>query len=115
MDFTFIKKGTRRLFLLSLACQVVLLVQGQWTVSGTNIYNSNTGNVGIGTTTPNFPLDANGGVFLSGQSANLDPSGSFASKLSNLPNSGRMLIGWNRNAGQGETDFIANSGPGTPG
>ena len=27
-------------------------VMGQWTTSGTNIYNSNTGNVGIGNTTP---------------------------------------------------------------
>lgn len=29
----------------------------QWTTSGTNIYNSNTGNVGIGTTTPKTLLD----------------------------------------------------------
>ena len=28
----------------------------QWTTSGTNIYNANTGNVGVGTITPNFPL-----------------------------------------------------------
>ena len=31
--------------------------QTQWTTSGTNIYNSNTGNVGIGTSTPQFLLD----------------------------------------------------------
>lgn len=29
----------------------------QWTTNGTNIYNSNTGNVGIGTTTPKTLLD----------------------------------------------------------
>ena len=34
----------------------------QWTTSGTNIYNSNTGFVGIGTTSPAFPLDVNGVV-----------------------------------------------------
>ena len=37
----------------------VLFAQ-QWTTSGTNIYNSNTGNVGIGTTTPTYNLDVNG-------------------------------------------------------
>ncbi len=33
-----------------------------WTTSGNNIYNSNTGNVGIGTTTPAQKLDVNGNV-----------------------------------------------------
>jgi hypothetical protein len=32
----------------------------QWTTSGNNIYNSNSGYVGIGTTTPGFPLQVNG-------------------------------------------------------
>jgi hypothetical protein len=35
---------------------------GQWTTSGTNIYNSNTGNVGIGTTTPTYNLDVHGSL-----------------------------------------------------
>jgi hypothetical protein len=34
----------------------------QWTTSGSNIYNSNTGNVGIATTTPTDPLQVNGNV-----------------------------------------------------
>jgi hypothetical protein len=34
----------------------VFFVSAQWTASGTDIYNSNTGNVGIGTTTPSSPL-----------------------------------------------------------
>ena len=32
----------------------------QWSTSGTNIYNTNTGNVGIGTTSPNFRLHLKG-------------------------------------------------------
>ncbi|MFI5161197.1 MAG: hypothetical protein ACHQHN_07960, partial [Sphingobacteriales bacterium] len=34
--------------------------QAQWTTSGSNIYNSNTGNVGVGTTNPVFKLDVVG-------------------------------------------------------
>ncbi len=37
-------------------------VQAQWTLSGNNIYNTNTGNVGIGTTTPWDKLDVRGGI-----------------------------------------------------
>lgn len=33
---------------------------GQWTPNANHIYNSNTGNVGIGTTAPNFKLDVQG-------------------------------------------------------
>ncbi len=34
----------------------------QWTTSGSNIYSSNSGNVGIGTTTPGYKLDVSGGI-----------------------------------------------------
>jgi len=34
----------------------------QWTISGTNIYNSNTGNVGIGNTSPSQKLDVTGTI-----------------------------------------------------
>src|SRR5258708_9377882 len=88
----------------------------QWSVSGTNISNTNTGgNVGIGTTTPNFLLDVNGAASFGGPACNLDASQAFASKVTNLENRGKMLIGWNRQAGSGETDLIANSGAGNPG
>jgi len=36
------------------------MVKGQWTTGGSNIYNSNTGNVGIGTTSPETKLHVNG-------------------------------------------------------
>ena len=38
-------------------CAFTLTCSAQWTTSGTNIYNSNTGNVGIGTTNPITKLD----------------------------------------------------------
>ena len=37
---------------------------GAWTVSGTDIYNSNSGNVGIGLTTPQFGLHLNKTLFV---------------------------------------------------
>jgi len=37
-----------------------------WAVSGANIYNTNGGNVGIGTTTPTAKLDVNGNTILRG-------------------------------------------------
>jgi trimeric autotransporter adhesin len=33
-----------------------------WTLSGTNIYNSNTGNIGIGTAAPGYKLDVTGDI-----------------------------------------------------
>src|SRR5262245_50749062 len=34
----------------------------QWTTSGNNIFNNNTGNVGVGTSTPTFKLDVLGSI-----------------------------------------------------
>lgn len=48
-----------------LLCSFLILshvIFAQWTTSGTNIYNSNTGNVGIGTTTPTYNLDVHGSL-----------------------------------------------------
>ncbi|MEP7170861.1 MAG: hypothetical protein ABI855_15945, partial [Bacteroidota bacterium] len=37
-------------------------IHAQWTPSGTSIYNTNTGNVGIGTTSPGYKLDVSGNI-----------------------------------------------------
>jgi len=66
------------------------------------------GKVGIGTISPNVALDINGS--LSGGNTNLD---GFNTNF--LANSSKVLIGWNRTAGAGETDLIANQGLGSVG
>lgn len=71
------------------------------------------GNIGIGTTTPNAKLQVSGTFIAGGNKGNLDPAGS--SLPNSLANTGQMLIGWNRTAGQGETDFISNQGTGSTG
>jgi hypothetical protein len=110
-----IPSNWKRLILFLLAFQVVLSGHSQsWSPNGSNLYY-NLGNIGIGSGTPNFLLDVNGGFTVGGPNCNLDASQSYANKLSFLQNSGRMTVGWNRQAGSGETDFIANSGAGSPG
>jgi len=50
----------KRFILLTLVLAFVKISFAQWTTSGTNISNSNTGNVGIGTTAPGYKFDVNG-------------------------------------------------------
>lgn len=53
--------------LLSCVCLVAgEIVSAQWNTSGNDINNTNTGNVGIGTTTPAFKLDVNGNTNILG-------------------------------------------------
>lgn len=54
----------KKQLLLTLCLFFVLISNisiAQWTTSGTDIYNSNTGNVGVGTTVPGSRLDVQGG------------------------------------------------------
>ena len=44
-------------------------VHAQWATSGNNINNTNTGNVGIGTTSPSLPLDVRGNSIIIGSGA----------------------------------------------
>jgi hypothetical protein len=46
--------------LISLLVLCAFTSVAQWNTSGTNIYNSNTGNIGIGTATPGYKLDVFG-------------------------------------------------------
>jgi len=75
----------------------------------------NTGYLGIGTTTPASKLQVMGSFIASGIRSNLDPNGGLSTLPNTLANTGQMLIGWNRLGGNGETDFIANQGPGSMG
>lgn len=55
--------------LILLGWMAVLLpdtAQAQWAISGTNIYNTNSGNVGIGTSAPTYKLHVNGSLYTSG-------------------------------------------------
>lgn len=70
------------------------------------------GHVGIGTQNPAADLEVNG-RFLVG-AANLDVNGGLGN-LNYLSNTGKMLIGWNRLSGMGETAFISNQGNGASG
>jgi hypothetical protein len=91
---------------------VCAVVHAQWATIGS--VTSTMNSVGIGTTTPNASLDVSGIFLMSGSSANLDISIPNRS-LSFLENSGKVLIGWNRTQGAGETDLISNQGIGTVG
>jgi len=57
----------------------------QWTTSGTNIYNSNSGNVGVGTTSPAYTLQVVGtGAFSGSVGLSMPPTAAGASIGNNL-------------------------------
>jgi hypothetical protein len=81
--------------------------------SGQNTFPTS-GNVGIGTSTPQEVLHVNGISLFAGSNSNLD-NRNATRNLTYLANSGQMVIGWNRGRGSGEINFIGNQGGGNVG
>ena len=75
-------------------------VYGQWTTNGNNINNTNSGNVGVGTTTPAQKLDVNGSI-ASGGTTVIDAS-------RNVTNAGSGSFSGTVTSGA-LTSFVANS------
>ncbi|GAB2700576.1 hypothetical protein GCM10027037_26770 [Mucilaginibacter koreensis] len=74
------------------------------------------GFLGVGTTTPRATISANGTILSGSSYGNLGPgNGNGLDNISFLAGSAQMLIGWNRSAGEGETDFISNQASGLKG
>lgn len=66
-------------------------VLAQWITSGSNIYNSNSGNIGIGKTNPGYKLDVNGNLFTKNY-IYVEGSGNEGGKLA-IRNSQKTSIG----------------------
>jgi parallel beta-helix repeat protein len=69
---------------------------GFWSASGANIYNNNTGNVGIGVASPAYILDVGSGFFHTTYNVQTYPASASG---------GGLAIGWNYSAGQAEVNF----------
>ena len=95
-----------------------------WTISGNNIYAANSGNVGIGTSSPADKLDVNGAVILRGNGD--APSGAGYSSpyeslrmtgstsdyiISTQDGSGRIQHYWNATTGGGSNKYLVSSEP----
>jgi hypothetical protein len=83
---------------------------GYWAASGANIYNTNTGNVGIGTTTPAEKLHVIGNAIISGTLTAGTISGTFTGTI-NAANISSGQFG--ANTGGGDYSFPGNVGIGT--
>jgi hypothetical protein len=83
---------------------------GYWSASGINIYNTNTGNVGIGTQTPAEKLHVIGNAIISGTLTAGTISGTFTGTI-NAANVSSGQFG--ANTGGGDYSFPGNVGIGT--
>jgi len=93
------------LFTLPIVCALIgaypSYVKAQWTTNGTNINNTNSGNVGVGTTTPAQKLDVAGSIASSGTTV-IDAS-------RNITNVGSGTFSGTVTSGS-LNSFVANSG-----
>jgi len=103
----FTLKPYKRLLLLCATTTICILglahyvpVQAQWTTNGTNINNTNGGNVGVGTTTPAQKLDVAGSIASSGTTV-IDAS-------RNITNAGTGTFSGTVTSGS-LNSFVANS------
>jgi hypothetical protein len=86
---------------------------GFWAASGANIYNTNTGNVGIGTTAPGYKLDIVGALRLQPSSAPIGANGviyydATANKFKCFENGAwKDCIGAGGIGGSGTTNYLA--------
>ena len=82
---------------------------GYWNASGANVYNVNTGNIGIGTNNPIFKLhlvDTNGGFFFDGSGASYNRFKSTAASAA----TGRDLLFSAQDSGTSPDLYIKNNG-----
>lgn len=97
----------KKILLIASLCLSVCSVFSQWITSGNNIYNSNSGNVGIGTSIPDAKLTILGdGISLSNSAnsvflkANLSPlslnSSQFGLYANTNSNDGASIFLWNK-------------------
>ena len=106
----------RRSAILVAALFTLLIVLGQpctamaqWVTNGTNINNTNSGNVGIGTTTPTAKLEVNGTTAVSGnlvKFAGTDPNGNVFAEIVSTGTAGALFS----LTGGGGTPFLFQSG-----
>ena len=88
--------GESQLMSVPFANYAAAAADNNWLINGIDIYNRNSGNVGIGITAPAFPLDVSGSQ---SRTANFDNTGvdvgnfGLASSCYNSPNWGYGIIG----------------------